>query len=454
MSTTIVPASRMISHDIGSYGYRNKITNGDMRINQRYATTVSNISALGNSPSFNQYLGDATTAPNTQYTVDRWCNTARGGAETSTDRSKIVATHQRYKSLDPDFLYMLQIKGSTNNCTYYDLTQRIESWDSACLGGKTVTLSFYASSTTLNKLTCQIAYANKQDSFISQTVVATGDVNINNSFKRYSITFDLPASAPMTTYLKAGTTSSNNILFPNTGTPKQVLDSLTNYQKSEGDTLNGNGYPDNSFNGSAIYTSGNWYSSDNVHPVFANEQYTLKVGKSQTVTLPATVDASNGVSVSIILPNGLPISQFFNITGVQLEIGPVATPFEHRPYQTELITCHRFFETSYSTDVPVRAANAETSAWTYIPTTARYYNIAATYKVTKRVRPNVRYFDPVTGTEGWVRSSAANTYYYSKPSPNDIGFEGFSSQGFTLQLNESLGPQDIYMCWSSDAEIY
>ena len=41
----------------------------------------------------------------------------------------------------------------------------------------------------------------------------------------------------------------------------------------------------------------------------------------------------------------------FNITGVQLEESPVATPFEYRPYGTELALCQRYYQKTYDTGV-------------------------------------------------------------------------------------------------------
>lgn len=37
-------------------------------------------------------------------------------------------------------------------------------------------------------------------------------------------------------------------------------------------------------------------------------------------------------------------SNYYTITGVQLEIGDTATPFEHRPYDMELARCQRYFQ--------------------------------------------------------------------------------------------------------------
>jgi hypothetical protein len=42
---------------------------------------------------------------------------------------------------------------------------------------------------------------------------------------------------------------------------------------------------------------------------------------------------------------GLTVNDYWQITGVQLEIGKVATPFEHRSYGEELALCQRYYQT-------------------------------------------------------------------------------------------------------------
>ncbi len=44
-------------------------------------------------------------------------------------------------------------------------------------------------------------------------------------------------------------------------------------------------------------------------------------------------------------------ANYINITGVQLEVGDTATPFEHRPYDMELQRCQRYYQTQ-SLNIP------------------------------------------------------------------------------------------------------
>ena len=64
----------------------------------------------------------------------------------------------------------------------------------------------------------------------------------------------------------------------------------------------------------------------------------------QTVTLPSVEGKTIGASSYLeVYPFTLAASQTYYITGVQLEIGDTATPFEHRSYGQELALCQRYY---------------------------------------------------------------------------------------------------------------
>ena len=64
---------------------------------------------------------------------------------------------------------------------------------------------------------------------------------------------------------------------------------------------------------------------------------------SVTFTADATPNATNTCALLTFAPPAG--AGPWDLTGVQLEPGPVATPFEHRPIGTELALCQRYYET-------------------------------------------------------------------------------------------------------------
>jgi hypothetical protein len=74
---------------------------------------------------------------------------------------------------------------------------------------------------------------------------------------------------------------------------------------------------------------------------FAADSSTFGTGTQQT-TWGATVNANRAAGLTVNLADST--SNYINITGLQLEVGTEATPFEHRPYDMELARCQRYYQ--------------------------------------------------------------------------------------------------------------
>lgn len=81
--------------------------------------------------------------------------------------------------------------------------------------------------------------------------------------------------------------------------------------------------------------------------VLATTSQTLTANTWTRLTVSCTPDANglNGLMFSATLSSCV-AGQAFYIASAQLEVGSVATPFEVRPYQTELALCQRYFQTT------------------------------------------------------------------------------------------------------------
>jgi hypothetical protein len=137
----------------------------------------------------------------------------------------------------------------------------------------------------------------------------------------------------------------------------------------------------------------------------------------------------------------------FYITGVQLEVGDTATPFEHRSYGEELNLCHRYFERlTYSNTqfVSIGAANTTTTANTmlsYLP---------------KRASPTITL--PAAGTSGGTLAFLTNVGGYpsgvgslSVQLPSATGLARIHGSGFSGLNNGS--PSGLFSSGSSSISI-
>jgi hypothetical protein len=142
---------------------------------------------------------------------------------------------------------------------------------------------------------------------------------------------------------------------------------------------------------------------------------------SVTFTLTSAVTSAWFVSAFISTAGIGSVAQvtgdYIEVTQLQLELGKVATPFEHRLYGEELALCQRYYEeiTSPSYDLFLYAINTDNGGG--------YRRASFYYKVTKRVNPTIAvafYLTPGTsrGVNGittsnfdvYVNGSSASAY--------------------------------------------
>ena len=115
----------------------------------------------------------------------------------------------------------------------------------------------------------------------------------------------------------------------------------------------------------------------------------------------------------------------FYITGVQLEAGSVATPFERRPYGTELALCQRYFAKLSGNGV---ATSGLGNGFNYNATSSA---ITIAYPTTMRAEPTVSQAN-INVTD--------NTFYGVAVTGISLALMGFSS-GLVFLTHSSVGTQ-------------
>jgi hypothetical protein len=95
------------------------------------------------------------------------------------------------------------------------------------------------------------------------------------------------------------------------------------------------------------------------------------------------------------------------ITGVQMELGEQATPFEHRSFGDELARCQRYYQKSYNYSVAPGTNTQDGATYTVTQATASYPSAGHThFKVEMRAAPTITSYD-YGGTSGKMNAGGS-----------------------------------------------
>lgn len=344
-----------------SMGFRNRIINGNMAIDQRNA--------------------GASVSGNNNYTLDRWqaLVSASGKYTVQQDAGAVTppAGFTDYLGVTSSSAY------SVSSSDYFTINQRIEGFNCADLNwgsanAQTVTLSFW----------------------VRSSLTGTFGGSLRNSASNRSYPFSYAVSSANTWEYKtitiAGDTSGTWLVTNGVG-----ID--LNFSLGAGTAFSG--------------TAGAWNGNNNF-----------------SATGATSVVGTNGAT--------------FYITGVQLEAGSVASPFERRDYGRELMMCQRYFSKSWSVGTAVGTAyDVSYGGHAYAIGTGNFgLGCGRPFAVAMRTAPTMVTYDG-SGTTGRIVPWNLSSVTYGSINVTENGITGLD-----LNANSTLG-RTYTFAYTASAEL-
>lgn len=175
--------------------------------------------------------------------------------------------------------------------------------------------------------------------------------------------------------------------------------------------------------------------------------WTLFAGTSWQTASPGVWTSDWGLADISQVNAAATLGNIFALTGVQVEVGTVATPFEHRPFGMELALCQRYYEKSFPyATAPAQNVGSKLGA---PAATGQVLNQAFStpvrFAVTKRRAPTMTLYSPNAASADWSTEGGV-TPLASTANIGDSGFAATGSSAVTAGTQYSIH-------WLANAEI-
>jgi hypothetical protein len=139
-------------------------------------------------------------------------------------------------------------------------------------------------------------------------------------------------------------------------------------------------------------------------------------------------------------------SNTWEITGIQLEVGSQATPFEHRSFGEELQLCQRYYTQSYAHGTVAGTATGVNRVIRFLDSTQSYAGHWITFRKEMRAAPTGNVYNSSTGTINQIRDDNGN-HTATVGQAATHGMHVYSN-GSSIGTSESVNVQ-----YTADAEL-
>ncbi len=175
--------------------------------------------------------------------------------------------------------------------------------------------------------------------------------------------------------------------------------------------------------------------------------WTLFAGTNWQTASPGVWTSDWGLADISQVNAAATLGNIFALTGVQVEVGTVATPFEHRPFGMELALCQRYYEKSFPyATAPAQNVGSKLGA---PAATGQVLNQAFStpvrFAVTKRRAPTMTLYSPNAASADWSTEGGV-TPLASTANIGDSGFVATGNSAVTAGTQYSIH-------WLANAEI-